>query len=192
MSKQIAYVDVESRVRSCTKCGEIKPFSEFQKRKSRPSGLSSHCKACRGAANKEYVRSNAERIRELRAEYCVRQADKIKAYQAQYREANRERLREYFSEYSKLNLHKKQATTTKRRANKLNATPKWANLAEIEKVYANARRISNRTGKKLHVDHVVPLVHRLVCGLHCEANLRIVPAEANLRKGNSKWPNMPC
>jgi hypothetical protein len=43
----------------------------------------------------------------------------------------------------------------------------------------------------LTVDHVVPLKSPLVCGLHCEANLELIPANDNFRKGNRHWPDMP-
>lgn len=38
-----------------------------------------------------------------------------------------------------------------------------------------------------HVDHVAPLVHPLICGVHCIANLQYLPAADNLSKHN-KWP----
>jgi len=65
----------------------------------------------------------------------------------------------------------------KRRADKLNATPKWANLEEIEKIYKNCP-------KGFHVDHIIPLINDKVCGLHVENNLRTIPAEENISKGN--------
>ena len=65
----------------------------------------------------------------------------------------------------------------KRRADKLNATPKWANLKEIEKIYKNCP-------KGFHVDHIIPLISDKVCGLHVENNLRTIPAEENISKGN--------
>lgn len=177
---------------TCTKCGETKPVDQFSKRSSRPLGITSHCKVCRAAACKGYASKNVEKFRQYKAEYAAANAEEVRRYQSAYREANREKLRQYFSEYAKKNLPKKQATTTKRRAGKLKATPRWANLAEIEKIYANSVQIATKTGRRMHVDHIVPLVHPLVCGLHCEANLRIIPAEKNLRKGNNWWPNMPC
>lgn len=177
---------------TCTKCGETKPVDQFSKRSARPLGITSHCKACCAVRLKTYTSSNKERIRRNHKAYREANSEKISEYQSAYREANREKLGQYFSEYAKQNLPKKQATTTKRRAGKLMATPRWANLAEIEKIYANSTRIATKTGQRMHVDHIVPLVHPLVCGLHCEANLRIIPAEKNLRKGNNWWPNMPC
>jgi hypothetical protein len=42
-----------------------------------------------------------------------------------------------------------------------------------------------------HVDHIVPLVSKFVCGLHCEANLQLLPGPENQRKGNRVWPDMP-
>lgn len=39
-------------------------------------------------------------------------------------------------------------------------------------------------------DHIVPLLHPMVCGLHCPANLRVLPLAENLRKSNKHWPDM--
>jgi len=40
------------------------------------------------------------------------------------------------------------------------------------------------------VDHIVPLIHPFVCGLHVENNLRIIPLADNIRKSNNHWPDM--
>ena len=65
------------------------------------------------------------------------------------------------------------------------ATPPWACRWKIDVVYAVARL----TG--LTVDHIVPVGHPLVCGLHVEHNLRIISGEENTAKGNRWWPDMP-
>ena len=40
------------------------------------------------------------------------------------------------------------------------------------------------TGKKYHVDHIVPLQGRTVSGFHVAGNLRVVLADTNLRKND--------
>lgn len=64
------------------------------------------------------------------------------------------------------------------------ATPSWAKIAEIEKIYAERDRL-NATGTKHHVDHIIPLNHPLVCGLHVESNLRVILKEHNEKKNNT-------
>lgn len=78
------------------------------------------------------------------------------------------------------------ASTAKRRASKLNATPKWLNSghkAEIEGLYLYAQ-IFSQIGEQLHVDHIVPLQGENVCGLHAPWNLQVIPASENLSKSN--------
>jgi hypothetical protein len=65
------------------------------------------------------------------------------------------------------------------------ATPAWAVQWKIRWIYAVARL----TGRS--VDHIVPLGHPLVCGLHVEHNLQLMSVEDNCRKGNRSWPDMP-
>ena len=76
------------------------------------------------------------------------------------------------------------AISAKRRATKLDATPRWADLEKIQQVYILCRQISETTGVLHHVDHEVPLQGKHVCGLHVETNLRIIPATENLSKAN--------
>ena len=76
------------------------------------------------------------------------------------------------------------ARNAKRRATKLHATPAWADLAKIKKMYYACQQISEATGIPHHVDHIVPLQGELVSGLHVEYNLRIIPATENLSKAN--------
>lgn len=79
----------------------------------------------------------------------------------------------------------------KRKAVKLRAIPPWADKEKIEEFYFAADFLGMVTGEWYHVDHIVPLQSKFVCGLHCEQNLQVLPASANLRKSNRHWPDMP-
>ena len=76
--------------------------------------------------------------------------------------------------------HKQIALNANRRAQKIQATPRWYNFKEVDVIYKEARSL----GEDYHVDHIVPLQGKLVCGLHCKDNLQILTAVDNLKKSN--------
>lgn len=63
-------------------------------------------------------------------------------------------------------------------------TPPWADKNEIKQVYEEAKRLTTETGIIHNVDHIIPLKHPLVCGLHVKENLRVVTREENYKKNN--------
>ncbi|CAN5766843.1 hypothetical protein BH09PSE5_BH09PSE5_08440 [soil metagenome] len=72
----------------------------------------------------------------------------------------------------------------KRRVAKIQRTPSWANESAILAVYREARRMTVETGIDYHVDHIIPLQGKHVCGLHVETNLQIITGSENSRKRN--------
>lgn len=81
------------------------------------------------------------------------------------------------------NPDKKNAQEAKRRADKLQRTPSWANFEKIAMFYEVAEVLS-RGGVLFHVDHIIPLKGKEVSGFHVENNLQVLPWHQNLRKGN--------
>ncbi len=70
-----------------------------------------------------------------------------------------------------------------RRESARRATPPWADKEAIREIYMEAGK-RRAAGQDVHVDHVIPLQGKDVCGLHIAENLQIIPATENLRKHN--------
>ena len=100
-----------------------------------------------------------------------------------YAAANRERIRAKNKIWEAINPDKVVAKAAKRRAAKFNQSPQWADINMIGKVYAMAAFMRS-TGLDVHVDHIIPLQGRNVCGLHVHDNLQVIRAYDNRSKSN--------
>lgn len=134
----------------------------------------------KAAGDKAYRESNAELIRERKRLEYEANRDLVKARVREYQQEHKERLRP-----------SRAAATRKRYAKKRLAVPVWAKADAVASLYQQADRLTIETGERHEVDHIVPLQSELVCGLHCEANLRVVRVGENRSKGNRWWPDMP-
>jgi hypothetical protein len=203
----------------CTKCGIDKTIDMFYKGRRGKHGVRSVCILCEqeyresnkeaiAQQRREYTKANKERIVEYKninkeviaaRKKAYYQANKAvinasrKDYMREYRQANKESIASYQKEYRKpyreANRELFTAYSAERKALKLKATPAWADTVAILGVYHLAK-VFNSTGINLHVDHIVPLQSDVVCGLHCEANLQLLPSSDNISKGNRWWPDM--
>lgn len=68
------------------------------------------------------------------------------------------------------------------------ATPPWADFVAIRAVYEAAAQLTWDTKIFHDVDHIVPLNHPRVCGLHVHYNLRPMPKGPNNAKSNYWCP----
>lgn len=55
--------------KKCTKCGEVKPLDEFNKKKKHKDGLAYQCKLCSRQALREWKAANPEKVREDRKKW---------------------------------------------------------------------------------------------------------------------------
>lgn len=99
-------------------------------------------------------------------------------------ERNPEKRKQLVHKYYDKNKAKVLACVNLRRTRLLQACPWWVDIKEITRIYSQRRKISLDTGVPHHVDHIVPLRGKSVCGLHVPWNLRIIPATDNRRKGS--------
>lgn len=173
----------------CKSCGIEKPLIEFKQRGDK-KGLYFICRECTRAKDKErYYRNREKRLKEAK-DYWEKVKEtrrgKRKEYYSQY--MTKEKRREkYLKDYSK-NKDRYFSDATKRRAVKLKANPGWDKELTDFVVKEATVLVSLRntiTNIKWHVDHIVPLRGKLVCGLHVWNNFAVIPALLNLRKHNN-------
>ncbi|WP_157694911.1 hypothetical protein [Caballeronia fortuita] len=107
-------------------------------------------------------------------------AERLLAKDREWRKANWNRVKKYKHKCGALQVFH----VMQRQAAKLKATPFWSERDKIVALYTEARRITEETGIEHHVDHIVPLRGKAVCGLHVLANLRVITADQNKRKAN--------
>jgi hypothetical protein len=138
-----------------------------------------------------YRQKNAVRIRERTRRWQIANPEKVRAYTAAWAKANPEKQKSRSQRWYANNLAWSAAKTQWRLAQKLRATPGWANQGYIADVYRKAASFTKRDGRPWHVDHIVPLKSPRVCGLHCEDNLQVLSGVENITKGNRHWPDMP-
>lgn len=160
-------------MKTCSKCSASKSLDLFHKDKSKKDGHASYCKVCSANRSKAHYASNKEAVIKRASDWYANN----KEYRQQYR---RNHYLENKGQYnSSINL---------RRAAKLQATPSWLTekqLHDITVIYNACAKVSERTGKPHHVDHVIPLQGENICGLHVPWNLAIIPAKMNLSKSNT-------
>lgn len=131
--------------------------------------------------DREYAVSHKEQIREYKKKYAIDNKEKISLKQAENYIKNRETVLPKAIQYQKDNKESVNAKHAKRRADKLQRTPKWCNLVETKEVYKNCP-------EGFHVDHIHPLIGKLVSGLHVETNLQYLSGPENNSKSNKFTP----
>ena len=125
--------------------------------------------------------------KEYKKNYYLQNLEKSRVSRLFYRENHKEEYKKYGTEYDKRHRPERAAREAFRRAQKLNATPKWL-TKDHKKTMTNLYLLRDELGLKegiiYHVDHVVPLISELVCGLHVPWNLQVIPAKLNQQKSN--------
>jgi hypothetical protein len=163
----------------CTACGV-----EVIRRKS--DGRIDRCDGCR---SKEYWKLHGDKWKP-NARARARQRHKL-TYQAKkeagelWPQKNLARRRQHANNWHKRNRAASSAAYYKYMTAKIKRIPPWSDLKAIKCFYEIARRVTQCTGIRFEVDHIVPLRGRTVSGLHVPTNLRVIPKSMNSKKHNS-------
>lgn len=167
------------------------------------------CGGCVTCKN-DWQRSNSEYYRQYWAKNKERRKAILEKYHNsetrrecwdKYYKENRERIIEYQREYrnnpdnmdSILERRKKYRAShkadfaeraTKRKKHVKIATPAWYNKEAVRLKYKERDIMKKITGLEYHVDHIIPLQGKNVCGLHTAENMRVILARDNTAKSN--------
>ncbi len=187
--------------RICTKCSNTLNIAEFGKDKHQPDGLNTRCRQCVKIANynyrtnnptkfkqsaKNHYESNKSTVNKKAAQYG--RAEHRREQKKQYYENNKDWLNEKSRNWHKVNWERTRgarlARNKERELRKRQAVPPWFEKQLVKEIYEKSAELTRETGILHHVDHIIPLRGENVCGLHCLANLQIIPWYQNLTKGN--------
>lgn len=142
------------------------------------------------ARSAKYRAANREKVGQSQSDYYERNREKILSQCKIYRDTN-ENYKLAAARWAAANIPTIRALSAHRRAKLKKATVAWADREAIKAIYAEADRLTVETGVAHVVDHIIPLNNKLVCGLHCEANLRVITAEENGAKSNKLLDVLP-
>ena len=131
----------------------------------------------RSIKSKIYRENNKDFIKQLSHNYHKNNADLISLKKKVYREQNKDKIKATIKNWYNKNYHRYLVAKAKRRALLKQALPKFADLKKIREIYKDCP-------KGFHVDHIVPLQGKNVCGLHVEWNLQYLTPYDNLVKSN--------
>lgn len=178
-------------MKECRVCGDVKPVTEYHKNSRAIDGLFSDCKKCRKNKAAKYYKENKQKILQQNKEWSNKNKERHKFLQACWEQDNKEARRiksnKNAKERYKKNPHKICEYVSRRHAKKIKAMPAWLtnnHIKEIKNIYKISQERSTETNIKHHVDHIIPLNGKGVCGLHVPWNLQVITASENCAKSN--------
>lgn len=124
----------------------------------------------------------AERSRNMCRKYHLANREKRLSYAKQYRHEHQESCRAANKLWRLRNPGRRAFHKAAHRARVKWAIPAWADKKRIRAIYQTAAMLTKMTGILHHVDHVIPLRGKNVCGLHVPENLQILTAKENQKK----------
>jgi hypothetical protein len=147
----------------CTECMREDWVTDNERRKALPKSEASK------AAGKRYYERNKDLVK---AKAAARPTETKNKFKRNHKVNNPEYYR---------------VLGNARRRRHREATPAWLSKEQkeaIKQLYTEAQKITKLTGVRYEVDHIIPLINDIVCGLHVPWNLQVIPKTDNLKKAN--------
>lgn len=201
----------------CTKCGVVKPFSEFYKRLDSSDGYRSHCKSCTKSSEASYRSDNQDRRQLKNREWYEANKDRQAEYHKAWYLDNRQEKLAANASWLADNHEQKRAKDREWRSagGQKKSTKRWRD-ANRDRFLQNARnKVARRRARQLAATVIIFTADQLaarwayygnrcwICraeatatdhvkplsggGAHMLCNLRPICLPCNSAKGNN-WP----
>jgi hypothetical protein len=156
--------------KKCSKCGEVKPESEFTRNKNRPDGLTVWCKTCNKKARDSYYLKNKDKIKK-----------RVKAF----REENKEHVLTQSKNYRIKYRVKRLIYSAKHRAKSLGlpfdidcediVLPEYCPVLKIKlNIDCNVQSRNSPS-----IDRIIPMLG------YVKGNIQVISWQANTMKNNA-------
>lgn len=165
----------------CSGCDNEKKLTNYYPGRSK-FGRSNICIDCHNLKRKERYAKNPQKEITKASEWAKNNKDKLKEYARK-----------------SIKIPKNRAVRTaleiKRQAAKKLRCPSWLTEDQhdqIKEFYLLAAKLTDETGTRYEVDHIVPLQGKEVSGLHVPWNLQVITKEENMKKRNKLLEAITC
>ena len=176
-----------TQTKQCTRCGEVKPLSEFDRLRRSKDGRRFRCKQCRSVTGAEYRREHHDEILARKAVYREAHRDELLEKQKAYYEQHKDERSEYYARWRALNrdslrvskaaYYAEHSAEAVARAAAWKKTPKGreaaiadahrrrvagghltvATIRDVKKEYGGICPYCNQHIEAGHIDHIVPV-----------------------------------
>ena len=164
----------------CTKCGSVKPLSEFYKCSGNHDGLKGMCKICVKQQHAQYYIEHHEEYKVHMRSYYREHIDEYKVHDQEYYQQHVEERRAHIREYGTSDVGR--AVDKAAKHNRRIQGGSQLTGAVIRDVVEASNGVCPYCGKSFkegHMDHIVPLSRG---GTNDRDNLAYVCASCNLHK----------